>query len=263
MRISNTLKTVGVVGLVGVLLIANQFIFNDGFSFSSDDSSAHAHRKMSRHRHIELSGKQTTENRELGSFTKIKVGGAYTIKLVRGDKAGISLTGDSELLQHISTDVADGTLQVKLNGKFKDNNDIELVITYDKLNSIRLSGANELSAAQAITTDKLELHISGASKANLEVQADAIETEVHGAGDIELKGKVKTYTAEVHGAGNIEAYDLLAENVNVQLSGAGHANVFATQMLDARVSGVGHISYKGKPANKKLKNSGMSSISEG
>lgn len=263
MRIANSLKTIGVVALVGALLVANQFIFNDGFNFSVDEGSTHASHKKN-HKSIQLSGSAATETRELGSFSRIKVGGAYNIKLVKGTKAGISLTGDSEVLKHISTDVSDGTLQIKLDGNIRGNNgDIDLVITYDKLNSIRLSGANELTADHVIVTDKLDLDIAGASKATLEVQADAVSTEVHGAGDISLKGKTKSYVAEVHGAGEIEAYELQAERVKVQLSGAGHANVYASQDLDARVSGAGQISYKGKPANKKLKNSGMSSIIEG
>ena len=53
------------------------------------------------------------------------------------------------------------------------------------------------------------------------------------------------------GAANIDTLALEAQDVTVDLSGAGAARVHAVQNLQVDVSGAGSVSYKGEPQVRK------------
>ena len=63
------------------------------------------------------------------------------------------------------------------------------------------------------------------------------------------------------GSGDIRAYDLQADFVDAQVSGSADIRVTANEMLKARVSGSGDISYKGNPKKIDTKSSGSGDIS--
>ena len=57
----------------------------------------------------------------------------------------------------------------------------------------------------------------------------------------------------------MQCFDLLAEIVRIDISGAGDAHVFASVKLDVDVSGAGNVRYKGN-ANVTQNISGAGSV---
>jgi hypothetical protein len=64
------------------------------------------------------------------------------------------------------------------------------------------------------------------------------------------------------GAGELDAKELHAYNVNVSISGAARADVYATEHLEASVSGAGNVNYYGDPKDVSEDTSGAGSISK-
>ena len=83
----------------------------------------------------------------------------------------------------------------------------------------------------------------------------AIETG--GAFDVETKAVEITNS----GAGLIDTHELRSSKADVNLSGAGQAEVYASEQLDVAISGVGRVTYSGQPKviNKNI--SGIGSVS--
>jgi len=53
--------------------------------------------------------------------------------------------------------------------------------------------------------------------------------------------------ASISGAGHLDAIDLKTKKSNVKIEGVGAGSVYATDFLNATISGVGKILYKGNP----------------
>ena len=66
----------------------------------------------------------------------------------------------------------------------------------------------------------------------LELKAPKIDAELSGAGSIILKGETKDFSVDGSGSTDIKCFELMAENTQVELSGAGDAQVFASVKLD-------------------------------
>ncbi len=59
------------------------------------------------------------------------------------------------------------------------------------------------------------------------------------------------------GSTDIKCMELMAENVDVHITGAGDAEVFASVKLDVSVSGAGNVKYKGNAVvNKSVSGAG-------
>jgi hypothetical protein len=98
------------------------------------------------------------------------------------------------------------------------------------------------------STKTLNIHLSGASYAELDLNAPAVDADLSGACKLILRGETKDLTIDGSGATHAKCYDLKAENAEIDISGAGDVEVFASVKLDVEVSGAGNVKYKGNPS---------------
>jgi autotransporter translocation and assembly factor TamB len=108
-----------------------------------------------------------------------------------------------------------------------------------------LSGAANVTVRGFGDFDDLDVDLSGASIANLELTANRIEVDLGGASQLTLNGRSNRLEAEVSGAAQLNAAELAAEEAVVKASSAGVANVQANGTLEAKASSAGRIRYRG------------------
>lgn len=112
--------------------------------------------------------------------------------------------------------------------------------------------------------DLQAMQIRGAAEVWIaDLAGEQFRFELSGAAKLEMHGMVDDLDIQVSGAGNINARDLKARHAKVRISGAGSADLTATESLDAKVSGSGSIKFWGDPETKKTSISGLGSISAG
>jgi hypothetical protein len=189
---------------------------------------------------IEGSGKMETRELDLKDFQKIDVGGAFDLHVTIGDRQKVAVTIDDNLW---------GNLVAEVQGN-------ELVLDWDKS-----CQPDRDCKVEIVVTSLREVSIHGACDAEIEgFRGDSFCYNLSGAGDLTMDGEVDDLEIKVSGAGNADTSDLKAQNVEVSVSGAGNARVYAARSLQARVSGVGKITYYGDPQEKSTRVSGIGSI---
>ncbi len=210
----------------------------------------------------ESSTANSSREYNVDSFGKIDIGGAFDIVLIKGDAPKVKITAEEKMFEKINVEVNDGVLKISFKSKrIKSSPNIKVHITFSELNSLILSGASKLSSASPIDLSKLEVKSSGASEIDLELNTEELEVDVSGAGKVKLAGVAKNLIAEVSGAGELKAKQLTTENTDVSVSGAGNANVYASNEFTCHVSGAGNVNYTGDPKTKSINKSGSGTIS--
>ena len=83
--------------------------------------------------------------------------------------------------------------------------------------------------------------------ADYEFTAQNVETIrlFSGSGGMDLSGETKKFSGDVSGSGDIRAMNLKSEESDLQVSGSGNIDVYASIKLDASISGSGDVRYKG------------------
>src|SRR5262249_37320437 len=101
----------------------------------------------------------------------------------------------------------------------------------------------------------------GAGNAKLtNINNARLEMTLTGAVDLQSSGQTKLVEIRLAGAGNVDAKELHAETVTVNSSGAGSVSVYASEKLDANLTGVGNVEYYGNPKTVNRRISGVGSI---
>ncbi len=114
---------------------------------------------------------------------------------------------------------------------------------FDRLEA---SGACDIFSDNKISaTNELYIDLSGSCEATIELNAPKVIADLSGASDVNLRGETKEFVADGSGSTGIRCFDLMAENVRIDISGSGNAEVFASVKLDVDISGAGDVKYRG------------------
>jgi hypothetical protein len=214
-------------------------------------------------RKVRGNGNIKTQEHNVAAFKNVQVSGAFDLYVSQGDIKPVKIETDENLQQYIEVLQEGDKIVIKFRDgiNLRPSNKIKAYVTTQVYNTIDVSGASTINGETKITNpEKMTLQVSGAGDINLDVNAPAISVEVSGTGDVKLKGQTKTFDLDLTGAGKAHCYDLLSENTKVDISGAGDADVYASEKLDAQVSGVGNINYKGGATGVTQQVSGAGSV---
>ncbi|RNC87146.1 MAG: DUF2807 domain-containing protein [Winogradskyella sp.] len=213
---------------------------------------------------IKGNGDVTTITRTTGEYDGIKCGGFMDFELVEGEEGKITIKGESNLLEHIVTEVKNGNLIVKVKkGKnLKPSNNKPLIITipYKDINSVSLAGSGDVWNKGTINASEFSAAVAGSGDLILNINTQSTNASVAGSGDLTLEGKSKNLKVSVAGSGDIHGFKLDSVNVNASVAGSGDISVNCSGELKARVAGSGDIEYRGNPTKEDTKVSGSGSI---
>ncbi len=190
-------------------------------------------------RGIRGNGTIKTEQRPVTPFTRIEAGGFYDIQWQPGQPS-LSLITDENLLSHVETRMSGSVLRIETHGQIAPTHGVTVVITSPSLAGAELSGAVKLEAAQ-LGGDRFALDTSGATK-------------------VTLAGRTNRLIASLTGASKLNAETLQSEDVEISVTGAGRADVTATNSLKAAITGAGRVSYGGNPKSVEKKITGAGKI---
>jgi hypothetical protein len=211
---------------------------------------------------ISGNGVVKSETRSVGSFNSIDVSGSIDVYVKQDSIASVRIEADENLLEYVHINVDGGTLEIQEENGFnlESTKGIKVYVSGPSLNHFEASGACGIYSENKISdSSEIGIHASGASSIKMELDAPKVKAELTGASHAGLNGKTKTFSADASGASGIKCFELMAEETDVEVSGASHAEVFASLKLDAHASGASSVKYKGN-ATVTQEASGASSV---
>ena len=200
-------------------------------------------------------GTIVTDTRPIENFTQLKVSGAFKVQITTENTAVIKITTDENLLPYIVTKVnAAGELSIRRKKgvilKPSKGRSISIEIPHQALSMIALSGSGSISSRKDIETSASNIHLSGSGFIDLSLMNTSTEVNNAGSGSVRLSGSTQKLEVAQSGSGAVILNQLAAENAHAHLAGSGEIRLWATNVLDAAVSGSGRIRYKVTPTAK-------------
>jgi len=199
------------------------------------------------------------QTRDVESFHSIEISGNIELNLKKDSTQKVTVSSPDNFMSKVNTRVENGVLYISTNGIFL-NRSIQVSVSTDSLKSITAKGACKINSEYELVARDFSLDLLGASEADLNIKSTGIvSVDAKGASKVSLKGNCQTFRVEGIGASEIDADELIAKVANIHVSGASHANVYASESLDAEAYGASNIDCIGHPKNiKKSDNIGSS-----
>jgi hypothetical protein len=189
------------------------------------------------------SGVAAIETRELESFDAIGIDGGF-ILIAHVDPAmtpRLELRGDDNIVPEVVAIVSDGELELTIDHWLvRPKIDMTVEVWVPSLSKISVSGAADMRV-DGLHGERFELAVSGASTSK-------------------LSGTIDHFEVDSSGANTLDASELHAKVVKIDVSGAGDSEVWASEQLDANVSGAGNVRYHGQPTDVQQDVSGAGSV---
>jgi hypothetical protein len=207
-----------------------------------------------RGRYIKGNGNVITQSRNFSNFNGVDVSSAIDLHVKQDSAFSVKVTIDEDLQPYIIVSEENGTLHIRQenNTSLNATGRIKVYVSAPLFKQLEASGACKVIGENTLTApDNIDVHVTGASNAKLELDAPKISASMSGASDVTLKGRTKDLVIKGSGASHARCFDLNSENADVDVSGASSTELSASVRLDADASGASHIRYRGNAALSK------------
>ncbi|MEJ2594546.1 MAG: DUF2807 domain-containing protein [bacterium] len=206
---------------------------------------------------IRGTGPVTSEEKQVGFFNSIRVGGAQEVILQQGDQHTVIIETNENLHDKISFTIQDGTLRFEYKN-IRNYDRMKFYVTAPEFRKIIVSGASDVTNKDTLRGELLFVSVTGASDVELTVNYRSLESKVSGASDLILHGMADQHQASANGASNLIASDLMTKSTEIRASGASSCFVEAASNLTYTLSGASTVKYVNKPETLIIRNKGAS-----
>lgn len=209
---------------------------------------------------IEGSGNLIKETRVLDDFHTIDAGSVFNIILTQGDIQKVEIETDDNLMANVITKVQKGELHISNDNNITNPTKLKVTITIPHLDEVDLSGASKIKSTGAIQGNAIEIECSGASEATLQLNFNKVELDFSGASKSQIRGNCKDLKIDASGASSIECGQMIADNVDVDVSGAAFVSFLAKKTINIEASGAANVVYKSENAKVNIETSGAADV---
>lgn len=189
-----------------------------------------------------------TKERLLGEYVRVVTEGSFDVECIKDTGYAIVITGESNILEYISTSIEDGVLKIKplSNVCLSTNSRIFVKCYAPAISGVKLTGSGDV-LFDTLQSEQIDLSIVGSGDMRGNVYASNLSVKIIGSGDFKLKGEATNSRLKIMGSGNIDANACKQRNSEVEISGSGDVYVNASDKLDVWISGSGDVHYIGYP----------------
>jgi len=230
-------------------------------------------------------GSKGSKEYSVQGFTGVQVSTAIEFEIMHSADYSVKAVGDDRLIKRLKVEVSDQVLKVGLDsgvslfGGLRSNGGLKVTITMPQLRRLAASGACKGTAKGFSSSDDFNLELSGASQAQIDIEAGKTALEVSGAGRLsgvlkaqdtafklsgasrcELSGSGGDTRLDFSGASRADLSGFEMKDLDVDLSGASKANIKMDGKLNAGLSGASSLEYAGNVVLGKTSTSGASKI---
>ncbi|MES2797955.1 MAG: head GIN domain-containing protein [Bacteroidota bacterium] len=182
----------------------------------------------------------------LNNFDAVEIGNAFKVFIRKGNNFSIIAHGDRLDVQELESFVTNGQLKIKYKKHRNVRFEMSFYITMPYFKEGNFYGAS-YAEIDNFNENKISLELSGASTVFVNSDAKNWDVDLSNASILELLGQGRSMVLDASGASKLRASKLFLNEIDLQLSGASLANVFADNEIIGRASGGSGVSFRGNP----------------
>lgn len=240
---------------------------------------------------IKGNGDLQLDKRQVNGASALNVSGPMQVEVRVGGAAGLEISGDSNLLNLVQTQVNGDTQKIWIDEKFNSSNPIRVVYTVPALTEVTSNGSGRMMisglnggnlavknyGSRSINLDgrvmRLEVVNSGSGSINAlglmsndarvnvqgsgslslgAVNGNELSVSVNGSGSVNASGSVRNLVANTHGSGSAQLSSVKSLSADLSSYGSGSVYAAVSQNVNAQSNGSGSVTVYGNPAQRNV-----------
>lgn len=196
------------------------------------------------------SDEQYFETRSVEGVSRLKISGAFNLRLSQSDLQELTIEGSADLADKLQIKQNGDLLELHLEeigSSFFNKSDLKITLAVADLRELEFEGAGNIKTMDQLSLTDFRLLGNGVGNVELDLDAVNVDAELNFVGNIVLKGNVDVFRMENEGVGNINASQFRARHLDLNSSGIGNVSVHCDDELSLVVNGIGKVNYTGNP----------------
>ena len=185
-------------------------------------------------------------SRSLGDFSKVTAFDKISVKLVSSNENRIEIKGNLASEVQIITKNKELKIRMPLEHLMKGD-DVNVILYFKKLEAIEANEGSSISCDSNLKALDFNLIAKESADINVAIDAQRVTLKSSNGAVITLSGKAQNLEAMVSSGGILEAQKLETNQTVISVNAGGNADVFATDLVDAKVRAGGNITIFGNP----------------
>ncbi len=181
----------------------------------------------------------------LSDINGINFGMAGNVYIYRGSEQRVEIEAQANIISQIQTEVSEGTWTILPRECVSNYQTLNIYVTVPAVSSIALTGSGSIVVEDSMEVAEADILLSGSGNITFLGTTETTDVLHSGSGKVTLKGSADFMDVQLSGSGSVQAFDMVAAEARVNLSGSGRVEVSFADSLMATVSGSGYVYYRG------------------
>ncbi len=207
-----------------------------------------------------ISFAQTEKN--VGDFNKVTSFDQIEVLLIPSDENKVVLDGSgSEDVEIVNKN---GELKIRMRlTKMLSGDNISATVYYKNIDAVEANEGSRISSEATFKATTFDIIAKEGSQIKIKINVDRLTVRVANGSTISISGTAKNQDVLINSGGIYEAERLKTSQTIITANAGGDADVYATDLVDAKVRAGGDIRIYGKPKQINQKIVAGGTIKEG
>jgi hypothetical protein len=181
-----------------------------------------------------------------GEFTSVKVFDQISVQLIPSDESKVEISGNRA--EEVEVINKNGELKIRMPfGKLLQGETIEATVYYQKLQTVEASEGSYVNSETPIKSITFWLSAKEGAEIKIVLDVQKANIKLNSGGKIRLTGTTENQDIAITSGGELKAKEFSSKQTKVSVSAGGEAEVYATDLVDAKVNAGGDIYIYGSP----------------
>lgn len=188
----------------------------------------------------------------LEDFNKVTTFDQIEVLLIQSKENKIVLNGNGA--EDIELVNKNGELKIRMPlTKLLSGDNVSATVYFKNIDAIEANEGSRISSEVVFKAINFDIIAKEGSQIKIKLDVDKISVKSSNGSNVNLEGKAKVQDAITNSGGELDAETLITSQTIITANAGGQANVYATDLVDAKTRAGGYIKIYGKPKqiNKK------------
>jgi hypothetical protein len=184
--------------------------------------------------------------KKVGDFNKVTAFDQIDVNLINSKENKVILIGSgSEEVEIVNNN---GELKIRMPlTRLLDGDNVSATVYYNKIDAVEANEGSRIAGETVIISTTFDIKAKEGSEVKINLQVDKLKTRVANGSTIQISGTAKNQEVLVNSGGIYKAENLTTNQTEITVNAGGESNIFATELVDAKVRAGGEIIIYGKP----------------
>ncbi len=209
---------------------------------------------------------ENSTRRDYKDFQRLSIHGPFRVIVEQDDRYRVAVEGNSDDLDDVEFDQSGDELEIRWRRKFfkwnewdwDGGNRITIRITMPNAKEFDFAAATDFEVRNFDNLNDLKINVSSGARGEIEVESRSLDLDLSSAAQLTLRGNTKEMNASASSGAKLSAFDLEANDAEIETSSGASIETNVTGSLDAEANSGGSIRYRGDARVKSHTNSGGS-----